>query len=346
MNLFQKENSAQLPKVYYGLHFCIGVAEYDGGERILINDDTAKEMNPTFAGKPVYVMHQDVDVSKLQEQADGYVSESFYNPTDGKHWAKFIVVSDKGHEAISKGWKLSNAYVIRDTRGGGKWHNVDFDSEIARAEYSHLAIVPNPRYSESVILTPEEFKAYNSAKETELKELQNSQGEKSMLKFFKKSKVENSADLEGTMVALSTGAEMTVKEVINAFEEKMAKEKDNEEKAKELEGKPVYANECHMVKVGENEMSVKELVEKYQALVAPKEEVKEEPKENKEEPKVEEKKEEPKENLEEKIEEKKEEKQNSEIFNALKYAGLADAQVVDTSMDKLARGKARYGSNQ
>ena len=129
------------------------------------------------------VDHQTVDLEKLQEQADGYVIESFYLPEDGSHWAKIIIVSDKGHDAVGKGWAVSNAYVPDNFAGSGEWHNIPYDREITDAHYTHLAIVANPRYEEALIMTPEEFKQYKAGKKEQLNQLQNSkQGVKTKMK--------------------------------------------------------------------------------------------------------------------------------------------------------------------
>lgn len=192
-------NSKTLPKVYYGLHMAPGVAEYKEPDskpyRILIGEETIKNMDSTFQGRPVYVQHVDeVNLDKIQIEADGYVVESFFNSIDGKHWVKFIVVSDKGHEAIRNGWRLSNSYIPKRFSGGGLWHGVEYSKEIIDGEYDHLAIVQNPRYDESVILTPEQFKNYNGEKEIELKKIANAKNKetnKMKLNLFKKQKIEN-----------------------------------------------------------------------------------------------------------------------------------------------------------
>ncbi len=197
-----------------------------------------------------------MDLQNIQQEADGYVVRSFYNATDGKHWAEFIVVSDKGHDAIRNGWKLSNAYIPKEMRGGGQWHGVDFAKEVVRGEYEHLAIVPNPRYSESIILTPEQFKAYNHEKELELKRLSNSKGEKSMFNFFKKQKVENATDLESMSVTLpKSGKEVELSKMINEYDASM------------MSGDYGYANGDHKVKVGDAVMTVNDLVSKHMELM-------------------------------------------------------------------------------
>ena len=161
-----------MPKVYYGLHFVPGVAQYSGpDDRIYISEETAKSMDASFSGKPVYLKHlnnDEITPDSVQNDADGYVVESFYNKCDGKHWAKFIVVSDEAHQKIKDGWRLSNGYVVTSEGPAGKNHNVDYKYEVTGAVYNHLAIVQTPRYEESIVLTPEEFKEYNERKHKEI----------------------------------------------------------------------------------------------------------------------------------------------------------------------------------
>lgn len=252
-------NASQLPKVFYGLHFAEGVAEYRpaGREpyRVFINETVAKQMDPTFAGCPVYVKHVDgVDLKDIQN-ADGYVTESFFNKADGRHWCKFLAVSDAAHDAIAKGWSLSNAYLVKEEGEAGHWHGVNYLKEVKNAVYEHLAIVPNPRYTEAKILTPEQFKAYNSDKEAELVRLANSQGEEPVLKFFKREKVENSVDYASLMVLLpNSKKEVTIEQLVNEADERIVKN---------MEG---YASPKHMVNLGDCEMSVDALSNEWKSM--------------------------------------------------------------------------------
>lgn len=242
-----------------------GVAEYtEAGKdpyRILVSEEAIKNMDPTFRGKPVYVDHVDhVDLKNIQAEADGYVIDSFYNTLDGKHWVQFIVVSDRGHAAISSGWQLSNAYVPKVFNGGGLWHGVQYEREVMAGEYDHLAIVQHPRYEESVIMTSEEFKKYNSDKEAELKALKNSKEKQKetgsmKLNFFKKQKVENATDFEGVSVVLpKSGKEITISQLV-----------EEHDVIVNMQG---YANGDHMVKYNDSdEMSVNELVKKYNEML-------------------------------------------------------------------------------
>jgi hypothetical protein len=257
-----------MPEVFYGLHMVEGTAEYqEPGKdpyRIYISGDTIKNMNPSFKGKPVFVGHVDViEMEDLQEKADGWVVRSFFNAVDGKNWVEFLAISDAAKEAIkNKGWKLSNAYIPKQFNQGGENHGVSYSREVIDGEYEHLAIVEDPRYEESIILTPEQFKQYNEDKTQELTRLANSkEKEKKMgLKFWERKKVENTkdVDLDSLMVELPLSkSEIEVGKLVNAFDKALS------EKVINMHG---YANGDHAVKVGDEEMSVNQLVKKFNKM--------------------------------------------------------------------------------
>ncbi len=253
--------------VYYGMHFYPGVAEYQepGGEPYRVFVQNTKSivkscaMDPTFAGRPIFVEHVDEvtpDRDELRKEADGWVVESFYNVADGKHWVKFIVVSELGDRAIKAGMRLSNAYVPNKFSNGGLWNGVSYAKEITGGEYEHLAIVKNPRYEESVIMSPEEFKQYNEQKKLELIKLANSKekGETGMkLNFFKRSKVENSIDPELMVELPKSKKEVSIAQLVNDADEASMPE--------------AMANMEHKVKLHDGSMvNVGDLVAKHKAM--------------------------------------------------------------------------------
>lgn len=355
-------NSKQEPRIFYARHIAPGVCGYED-ETVFLNEDTLRKMDATFAGKPIYVGHQKVNLDNLQEEAQGYVVESFFLPEDGAHWAKIIIVGDDGHEAVGKGWAVSNAYMPEAFGAGGEWHNIAYNREITDAYYTHLALVDNPRYEEATIMTPEDFKTYKESKREQLKQLENSktkQGEKRKMnwKLFEKKEVTNSEDIENKMVELSNGSTVSIREMINAVEEEIKEKKDkcNEEDILEK-----------VVKVNGEDMKVSELVEAFEKKSKKNEDKDEEKKDadDKDEEKDKEAKKASKKNEDEEKKEKeseddkdeekkdeeeeksKEDKKNAkdlleaeEKANAKRFQG----QVVDTMSRKLARGQERYGS--
>jgi hypothetical protein len=255
-------------KVFYGMHFYPGVAQYDtdeGSFRVFINEQTIRKMNPSFEARPVFVQHVmevEQDLTQLRNDADGWVVESFFNEADGKTWVKFIIVSDEGFKAIQKGYKLSNAYLPDLVDKKATWNGVDYQKEVTGGEFEHLALVQNPRYEESVIMTPDQFKAYNTKLKAELYRLANSKtpnnkGESTMkLKFFNRKPVENAVDIENTIVELpKSKKEISIAQLVNDHDTFL-----------NMQG---YANGDHMVKVNDkDEMSVNDLLKAYHSKCA------------------------------------------------------------------------------
>lgn len=260
-------------KRYYGIHFYPGVAEYQDNPdqdpyRVFLNEDTLRTMDPTFAVKPVFVEHVnevEQDLDRLRGEVDGWVIKSFYNEADGKHWVEFIVVSERGERAIKQGMRLSNAYVPLTFKQGGRWNGVEYAKEITSGEYEHLAIVQHPRYEESVILTPDEFKKYNEEQVTELKRLTNSKGETKM-KFYKKTKVESSIDPDLIVVLPKSGREISISRLVNEADE-MHEKKDSKNEEKEMDKNSGLADMTHKVKMHDGSYcNVGELMEKHKAV--------------------------------------------------------------------------------
>ena len=357
----EKKNAKQMPEIFYCRHIEKGVTRYED-EDILVDDDALGKMNKTFKGKPVRVLHVDeVDMDRLQEESDGYVIESFYNKYDGWHWAKFICISDAGHNAIAKGWSVSNAYIPTEYAPGGDHHNVPYNRKITDGEYAHLAIVPNPRYERAKIFTEEQFKEYNEEKKRELSEIQNSKKEKgTMLKFWKNKKEAVEIDPEAR-IQLENGKEVSIKEMMDVVSN--AKNEGGEEKKPEEKGEEKINMDME-VEVGDQKMSVKELVNRYQKMSKKNEDEEEEEdpeKKNKgkkknaegDEEDPEKKNEDGDEDEEEDEEEEgkenkgKKSKKNSN-FDMLKNAVQnANGDVIaDLPQDQLARGQSRYGSGK
>lgn len=263
-------NASQKPKVYYARHFFPGVAEYKN-ERIHVDLPAMKRMCKSMEACPIYVGHQEVDIANIQN-ADGIVSDNYINPHDGWMWSKFVVMSDAAHEAIAKGWKVSNAYEPLECSGAGTQHNVDYNRKILNAKFTHLAIVPNPRYEESQIFTPEEYRKYNdNLKQSELQNSVTKTG-KSPMKFFnnKKTEVTAATDItDETVVVLEGGKEMTVGELRNSLEasDKAAADKAAADKAAvEAAAKPAAEVTNAKIKIGDVEMTVAEAAAKLTAI--------------------------------------------------------------------------------
>jgi hypothetical protein len=350
------QNASQFPKHYYARHMQPGICGY-GTEKVLVDTDAIKRMLGNDAvGKPVYVLHQKVELDTIKDKADGYIIDSFYNEVDGWGWFKILVIDDKAHAAIAKGWSVSNAYVPDEWGMGGTKNNVPYDREIVNGHFTHLAIVPDPRYEDACIMTPDQFKIYQNSKKQQLEELRNSKSQSSggkTMKLFKFKREEVSTVDADTSIELENGKSITIAEMVNAVK-KNADEMDEK------------MNGDSMVECDGEKMPLKELVNRYNNAMKKNSEEAEE-KKNREKKNAEdeaekkkakdeedgEKGDREKKNAEEKAKKEKEDKEEEEkknahfleLKNANERGAPATTVVVETGMDKLARGRAVYGSN-
>jgi len=205
------------PRRYFAKHMVQGVAGYQDFNLYASNDAILK-MEKSFEGKPLVVDHQDIDHDNLKNQMDGIVVRSFYNKWDGWHWAEIMAITDAAVDAIeNKGWRVSNCYTPRVLDTEGTYLNVAYQQLLEDGEYDHLALVDNPRYEDSVVLTPAEFKAYNAKKEAQF--ISNSKAKKPegkrMFEFFKKVKIENDLNPEEMIVKLENGVEISISEALD-----------------------------------------------------------------------------------------------------------------------------------
>ena len=362
-NMTEKTNASQFPKVFYCKHMQPGTAKYED-ETILVDHRGMVNLLKTGVGKPVYINHQNVSLKDIKSQADGYITDSFYNELDGWGWFKFLAIDDKAHKAIDEGWAVSNAYAPTEFGPGGTKNNCKYDREVINGEFTHLAIVPDPRYEGAKIFSPDEFKNYQENLKSKLSELQNSNSKGSaIMKFFKFKKEEVSTIDADTMAELPDGTTVKVSEMVNA----LTAEKQNKKQ---------------MVNVAGEEMPLDELVNKYcklnkkekknkseddsfaEAKDGDEDEVDEtddevgDDKKNKKMKKNVKKnvKKNEKEEDEDEDAEKKEKKNSTkevdntyfdELRNAhLKAQQAEKAPLVVTSIDQIARGKKRYGSGK
>lgn len=309
----EKQNAKRHPETFYCRHMYAGLAGYEN-ETILVDLDAMKKLSGTFDAKPLYVLHQDVDLETI-EQADGWVADCWYNPLDGWLWAKFVAVSDAAREAIDNGWSVSNAYIPTEWGKGGTYTNIEYNRSILNGEFTHLAVVPNPRYEAAAIMGADEYKAYMAELKAQ-SELKNAKEKKPM--FFKRKKEAVTAldgDLSEVMLELRNGKEVSVAEMVEAVEN--ASKKNEDEKEEKL-------NMDMEIEVGEDKMPLKELINKYMNMCKENSEDEDE-KENASMDEEEAEKENEGDKSEKENEADEDEKTNSKYFEELKNAETANS---------------------
>lgn len=346
----EKTNSvSQKPSFFYARHMQPGTCRYDS-EMILVDTEALQSMIRTGGGIPVYIHHQpNVPIEDTKKLAIGYVTESFYNELDGWAWFKFMAIDDEARIAISDGWSVSNAYVPTQWGSNGTKNNVAYDREIISGEFTHLAIVPDPRYENACIMTPEQFKAYQEEKKSKLSELQNSNPKqttskgKPMFKLFKNERKEVSTVDADTQVELEDGKVVSVGEMMNAMK-KNSDDGDEDEK-KKAEDEKMNAE----VDVDGEKMPLKELVNRYKKMNEKRNAAEEEEKKNAAEEEAKKKEAEEKANAEEEEKKKAEKENGMKNFKMLQNAkgGQEEAvRVIETSAVKVQRGLEQYGAKK
>ncbi|TDE17706.1 hypothetical protein [Dyadobacter psychrotolerans] len=262
-------NASQHAKTYYCRHMTPGVVGYRG-MNVYIPLDTIKAMAPSFDGKPVYIDHRDIELENIQDEADGYVTQTFFLPEDGWLWSKVLMISDKGIREMDSGKSISNSHRPIEWGDAGKYLNIPYQKSVKSSVFTHLGIVDDPRYEDAKVFTPEQFKNYKKTLADQSNELHNSKnhGVKRMLNLFKmKREAVETVDTD-TMVELQNAAgetvAMSIGDMVKAVEEKTAADIAAEEAAKVVTEQEL--TNTKEVEVDGVRMPVTDLVAKYKEL--------------------------------------------------------------------------------
>lgn len=356
-------NAGSWPKSYKARHLEPGLVFYSDigevnpatgkpkGMMLLLKKEAIDKMRPTFKGKPVVNMfHKDVDPEDFKDgKADGIITGASYNAEDGWDWVEFLVWDEKTKENCDKKFQLSCAYVPTDIKiEPGMYHNIPYDGEVINGTYTHMAIVPNPRYEGSMIIC-------------------NSIGgsmKKIVMKFLNALGVAQSVELDSKTEVDMDGKKVPLDELVNAFKAEQA-----EKERVALENSAKEMKDDTLINVDGKEVSVKDLKASFVAYSArlnadeeaaekAKKEKEEAEKKNSEDEADKKKKadEEEKRNADEKMaKEEADKKAETEKRNAAEKEFLdlknaaekgdkkVDLPAYESSDDKLARGKNMFG---
>ena len=164
---FKNQGESAWPKAYKARHLEPGLVFYPDigdidpetkktkGMMLLLKKEAIDKMRPSFRGKPVVNwFHKGVKPDDFKKgNADGIITGAYYNPEDGWDYVEFLVWDSATKENCDKGYRLSCAYVPTDVKvEKGLYHNIPYDGEVISGDYTHMAIVDNPRYERSFIM--------------------------------------------------------------------------------------------------------------------------------------------------------------------------------------------------
>ena len=107
-----------------------------------------------MVGTPVIIKHQDVTKENADKLRIGTISRAYFNEPDGWFYCEGIIWDDKAQDLIeNKNWSVSCSYdFLGYNDEGGEENNIHYDKEFTELNFTHLAIVDNPRYERANIV--------------------------------------------------------------------------------------------------------------------------------------------------------------------------------------------------
>jgi len=250
LSAMEKQNSKDWAKTYKASNFIEkGVCTYND-ETIYLSQDCLNKAIASIKGRPVVIKHQKVTPQNMEDHAVGYVSDCGFCDQEASFYCNFLVFDDEGKEVIAKDYSVSCAYIPKAFGIGGTWHNTPYDREVTELEFTHLALVPDPRYEDAKIYENSKDND-NTTKETyNMDKIEVEQGflasliELAQKPFLNSKKEEEPKEKEDAKVDDDEmeyeGKKYSKKELVNAFikgeakpEVKEEKEMKNEKEAEE-----------------------------------------------------------------------------------------------------------------
>lgn len=130
-----------------------GLVKIEGHGIVLLKKETLDRSLSTIVGSPVIIQHTDVTEKNADELRCGVIANAQYNELDGWYYVDGIIWDEKAQELINKGWSVSCSYdFLAFNDEGGEENNIHYDKEFTQLNFTHLAIVDNPRYERANIV--------------------------------------------------------------------------------------------------------------------------------------------------------------------------------------------------
>lgn len=188
-----------------------GIVSYRDIGIVLVKKEALDKMAKSFEGCPVFNgMHKDVSARDFTDNLkDGTVDSAVWNPQTGWFDARFFADNaDTIRNCEGGSFSVSCAYDVTKWGPGGVYHNIPYAAEVLDGVYTHLAIVPNPRYEAARII-------YNA------------KGGHMKLMFWKKNdEVKNASEVELENATVAIGdEEVPISKMITLWNSEEAKKK-------------------------------------------------------------------------------------------------------------------------
>lgn len=130
-----------------------GLVKIEGHGIVLLKKETLDASLPSMVGTPVIIQHQNVTKSNADKLRIGTISNAYFNEPDGWYYCEGIIWDEEAKDLIDKGWSVSCSYdFLAYNDEGGVENNIKYDKEFTQLNFTHLAIVDNPRYERANIV--------------------------------------------------------------------------------------------------------------------------------------------------------------------------------------------------
>ena len=130
-----------------------GLVKIEGHGIVLLKKDTIDNSLKSMVGSPVIIRHQDITNDNADELRCGVISDAYFNDEDGWYYAEGVIWNDKALSYVKKGWSVSCSYDFTEyDDAGGVENNIKYDKEFTKLNFTHLALVDNPRYERANIV--------------------------------------------------------------------------------------------------------------------------------------------------------------------------------------------------
>lgn len=130
-----------------------GLVKIEGHGIVLIQKPTIDMSLQSMIGAPVIIKHQDVTEENADELRCGVISKAYFNDFDGWYYCEGVIWDKKAQKLIEKGWSVSCSYDFLSYKDDkGVENNIPYDKEFTQLNFTHLAIVNNPRYERANIV--------------------------------------------------------------------------------------------------------------------------------------------------------------------------------------------------
>ena len=132
-------------KYYKKIFMTPGIVNYENDEDgvILIKKETIDEALQSFKQKPVIITHDG-------KEEVGEVVDCYYNVDKGAFVCGFNIWNEEAQQLLDNElFSISCTYKILERGEGGKYHNIDYNTEATKIYFKNLAVVENPRYQEA-----------------------------------------------------------------------------------------------------------------------------------------------------------------------------------------------------